>query len=94
MNQCKFFINQQNYFFINNYFNDVRNYIAKRTYLIGGLTFDKPNTFGLFILNKMNNSTLSFEYSTNIYLQLKTVNQFSAYCNALNKLIIRKRAII
>ena len=36
----------------------------------------------------MNNSTLSFEYSTNIYLQLKTVNQFSAYCNALNKLYI------
>ena len=36
----------------------------------------------------MNNSTLSFEYSTNIYLQMKTVNQFSAYCNALNKLYI------
>ena len=68
--------------------NEVRKYIAKRTYLIGGLTFDKPNTFGLFIFNKMNNSTLSFEYSTNIYLQLKTVNQFSAYCNALNKLYI------
>ena len=68
--------------------NQVRKYIAKRTYLIGGLTFDKPNTFGLFIFNKMNNSTLSFEYSTNIYLQLKTVNQFSAYCNALNKLYI------
>ena len=36
----------------------------------------------------MNNSTLSFEYSTNIYFQMKTVNQFSAYCNALNKLYI------
>ena len=68
--------------------NEVRKYIAKRTYLIGGLTFDKPNTFGLFIFNKMNNSTLSFEYSTNIYFQLRTVNQFSAYCNALNKLYI------
>ena len=68
--------------------NEVRKYIAKRTYLIGGLTFDRPNTFGLFIFNKMNNSTLSFEYSTNIYLQMKTVNQFSAYCNALNKLYI------
>ena len=68
--------------------NEICKYIAKRTYLIGGLTFDKPNTFGLFIFNKMNNSTLSFEYSTNIYLQLKTVNQFSAYCNALNKLYI------
>ena len=68
--------------------NEVRKYIAKRTYLIGGLTFDKPNTFGLFIFNKMNNSTLSFEYSTNIYLKMKTVNQFSAYCNALNKLYI------
>ena len=68
--------------------NEVRNYIAKRTYLIGGLTFDKPNTFGLFIFNKMNNSTLSFEYSTNIYIQMRTVNQFSAYCNALNKLYI------
>ena len=68
--------------------NEVRKYIAKRTYLIGGLTFDKPNSFGLFIFNKMNNSTLSFEYSTNIYFQMKTVNQFSAYCNALNKLYI------
>ena len=68
--------------------NDIRNYIARNTYLIGCLTFDKPNTFGLFIFNKMNNSTLSFEYSTNIYLQMKTVNQFSAYCNALNKLYI------
>ena len=68
--------------------NEVRKYIAKRTYLIGGLTFDRPNTFGLFIFNKMNNSTLSFEYSTNIYIQMKTVNQFSAYCNALNKLYI------
>ena len=68
--------------------NEVRKYIAKRTYLIGGLTFDKPNTFGLFIFNKMNNSTLSFEYSTNIYFQLRAVNQFSAYCNALNKLYI------
>ena len=68
--------------------NEVRKYIAKRTYLIGGLTFDRPNTFGLFIFNKMNNSTLSFEYSTNIYFQMKTVNQFSAYCNALNKLYI------
>ena len=68
--------------------NDIRSYIAKRTYLIGCLTFDKPNSFGLFIFNKMNNSTLSFEYSTNIYLQMKTVNQFSAYCNALNKLYI------
>ena len=68
--------------------NEVRKYIAKRTYLIGGLTFDKPNIFGLFIFNKMNNSTLSFEYSTNIYFQLRTVNQFSAYCNALNKLYI------
>ena len=68
--------------------NEVRKYIAKRTYLIGGLTFDKPNTFGLFIFNKMNNSTLSFEYSTNIYLKMKMVNQFSAYCNALNKLYI------
>ena len=67
---------------------EVCKYIAKRTYLIGGLTFDKPNTFGLFIFNKMNNSTLSFEYSTNIYLQLRSVNQFSAYCNALNKLYI------
>ena len=67
---------------------EVRKYIAKRTYLIGGLTFDKPNTFGLFIFNKMNNSTLSFEYSTNIYFQMRTVNQFSAYCNALNKLYI------
>ena len=36
----------------------------------------------------MNNSTLSFEYSTNIYLKMKMVNQFSAYCNALNKLYI------
>ena len=36
----------------------------------------------------MDNSTLSFEYSTNIYLQMRTVNQFSAYCNALNKLYI------
>lgn len=68
--------------------NEVRKYIAKRTYLIGGLTFDKPNSFGLFIFNKMNNSTLSFEYSTNIYIQMRTVNQFSAYCNALNKLYI------
>ena len=68
--------------------NDIRNYIARNTYLIGCLTFDKPNTFGLFVFNKMNNSTLSFEYSTNIYLQLKAVNQFSAYCNALNKLYI------
>ena len=68
--------------------NEVRKYIAKRTCLIGGLTFDRPNTFGLFIFNKMNNSTLSFEYSTNIYFQMKTVNQFSAYCNALNKLYI------
>ena len=68
--------------------NDIRDYISKKTYLIGCLTFDKPNTFGLFIFNKMNNSTLSFEYSTNIYLQMKTVNQFSAYCNALNKLYI------
>ena len=68
--------------------NEIRKYIAKRTYLIGGLTFDKPNIFGLFIFNKLNNSTLSFEYSTNIYQQMKTVNQFSAYCNALNKLYI------
>ena len=68
--------------------NDIRNYISKNTYLIGCLTFDKPNTFGLFLFNKTNNSTLSFEYSTNIYLQMKTVNQFSAYCNALNKLYI------
>ena len=68
--------------------NDLRDYIAKRTYLIGGLTFDRPNSFGLFIFDKMNNSTLSFEYSTNIYLLMKNVNQFSAYCNALNKLYI------
>ena len=71
-----------------NIVHDIRHYIAKRTYLIGGLTFDKPNSFGLFIFNKLNNSTLSFEYSTNIYLQMKKVNQFSAYCNALNKLYI------
>ena len=68
--------------------NDIRDYISKRTYLIGGLTFDRPESFGLFIFDKMNNSTLSFEYSTNIYLLLKNVNQFSAYCNALNKLYI------
>ena len=68
--------------------NDIRLYIAKRTYLIGYLTFDRPNTFGLFIFNKNNNSTLSFEYSTNIYILMKAVNQFSAYCNALNKLYI------
>ena len=68
--------------------NDIRNYISRRTFLIGCLTFDKPNTFGLFIFNKMNISTLSFEYSTNIFQQLKTVTQFSAFCNALNKLYI------
>jgi hypothetical protein len=68
--------------------NELRNYIAQRTNLIGCLTFDKPNSFGLFLFNKMDNSTLSFEYSTNIYLQMRTVNQFSAYCNALNKLYI------
>ena len=67
---------------------NIRDYISKRTNLIGCLTFDKPNTFGLFTFDKTNNSTLSFEYSTNIYLQLKSVNQFSAYCNALNKLYI------
>ena len=67
---------------------NIRHYISTRTNLIGCLTFDKPNTFGLFIFNKLNNSTLSFEYSTNIYLQMKTVNQFSAYCNALNNLYI------
>jgi len=68
--------------------NEIRKYIARRTNLIGCLTFDKPNSFGLFLFNKMDNSTLSFEYSTNIYLQMRTVNQFSAYCNALNKLYI------
>ena len=68
--------------------NEIRKYIARRTYLIGCMTFDKPNSFGLFLFNKMDNSTLSFEYSTNIYLQMRTVNQFSAYCNALNKLYI------
>ena len=68
--------------------NEIRDYISKRTNLIGCLTFDKPNTFGLFIFDKTNNSTLSFEYSTNIYLQLKSINQFSAYCNAINKLYI------
>ena len=68
--------------------NDIRNYISKRTYLIGCLTFDNPNSIGLFIYNKLNNSTLSFEYSTNIYAQMKAVNQLSAYCNALNKLYI------
>ena len=68
--------------------NNIQAYIAKRTNTIGCLTFDKPNTFGLFIFNKLDNSTLSFEYSTNIYSQMKTVNQFSAYCNALNKLYI------
>ena len=68
--------------------NDIRNYISKRTYLIGCLTFDNPNSIGLFIYNKLNNSTLSFEYSTNIYTQMKVVNQLSAYCNALNKLYI------
>ena len=68
--------------------NDIRDYIAKNTYLIGCLTFDKPNIFGIFLFNKTDTSTLSFEYSTNIYLQMKTVNQFSAYCNALNKLYI------
>ena len=68
--------------------NDIRDYISKRTNFIGCLTFDKPNTFGLFIFDKTTNSTLSFEYSTNIYLQLKSVNQFSAYCNALDKLYI------
>ena len=67
---------------------DIRKYISRRTFLIGCLTFDKPNSFGLFIFDKMNNSTLSFEYSTNIYLQMKKVNQFSSYCNALNKLYI------
>ena len=68
--------------------NDIRSYISKRTYLIGGLTFDNPNSIGLFIYNKLLNSTLSFEYSTNFYAQMKLVNQFSAYCNALNKLYI------
>ena len=68
--------------------NDICNYISNRTYLIGCLTFDNPNSIGLFIYNKMNNSTLSFEYSTNAYPQMKVVNQFSAYCNALNKLYI------
>ena len=56
--------------------------------MIGCLTFDNPNSFGLFLFNKMDNSTLSFEYSTNIYLQMRTVNQFSAYYNALNNLYI------
>ena len=68
--------------------NDIRSYISKRTNLIGCLTFDNPNSIGLFIYNKLNNSTLSFEYSTNAYPQIKVVNQFSAYCNALNKLYI------
>ena len=68
--------------------NDIRNYISKRTYLIGCLTFDNPNSIGLFIYNKLNNSTLSFEYSSNVYAQMKVVNQLSAYCNALNKLYI------
>ena len=74
--------------------NDIRDYISKNTYLVGCLTFDKPNTFGIFTFDKTNNSTLSFEYSTNIYLQMKTVNQFSAYCNALNKLYISGGEII
>ena len=68
--------------------NDIRSYISKRTYLIGCLTFDNPNSIGLFIYNKLHNSNLSFEYSTNAYPQMKLVNQFSAYCNALNKLYI------
>ena len=68
--------------------NDIRSYISKRTNLIGCLTFDNPNSIGIFIYNKLNNSTLSFEYSTNAYPQIKVVNQFSAYCNALNKLYI------
>jgi hypothetical protein len=68
--------------------NEIRKYIARRTNLIGCLTFDKPNSFGLFLFNKLDNSTLSFEYSTNIYLQMRTINHFSAYCNALNKLYI------
>lgn len=68
--------------------NDIRTYIAERTYLIGCLTFDRPNSLGLFIFNKINNSTLSFEYSTNFHPEMKIVNQFSSYCNALNKLYI------
>ena len=74
--------------------NDIRDYISKNTNLIGCLTFDKPNTFGIFLFNKTDTSTLSFEYSTNIYLQMKTVNQFSAYCNALNKLYISGGEIV
>ena len=67
---------------------DIRKYISQRTYLISCLMFDTPNTLGLFIFNKMNNSTLCFVYSTNVYSQLKTINQFSSYCNALDKLYI------
>ena len=70
------------------YLEDIRRFIARSTFLYGNINFDKPGHFSIFVFNKQNNSTIQVEYSTQFYQIMQRVNQFSAYCNALNKLYI------
>ena len=70
------------------FLDDIQRFIARSTFLYGNINFDKPGYFGIFVFNKNDNSTMSVEYSTHFYPIMQRVNQFSAFCNALNKLYI------
>ena len=70
------------------YLEDIRKYISRTTFLYGNINFDKPGYFGIFVFNKKDNSTISVEYSTFFYQIMQRVNQFSSFCNALNRLYI------
>lgn len=67
---------------------NIKDYIAKNTLFVSSLSFDNSNKFAIFVYDTKTGMTSSYEYSLMIYQQMRKVNQFSAYCNALDKLYI------
>ena len=70
------------------YLEDVGEFIARSTFLYGNINFDKLGQVGIFVYNKKDNPTVPVEYSTYFHQIMRKVNQFSVFCNALNKLYI------
>lgn len=65
-----------------------KEYIIKNTSLIGSLTFESNNKIGLYIFDISLRNLTYYEYSLDLYPQLKKVNQLSACCNAKDFLYI------
>ena len=67
---------------------DFRKFKACSLFLFDNINFNKLGCFRIFVYNKKDISTISVEYSTYFDQIIQRVNQFSAFCNALNRLYI------